>query len=995
MSLDPDGNSFWTGDSTSGDIWKVDIASGDVLQQINTHSGTLFGLSVDDQIEVAASPTVVSATPSALAIQPFSGNFSSPTPVSAVLTDSSTGSPIVDEPVTFTLNGSESCTATTDATGTATCVITPGEPSSSYTLTASFSGDTTTSAPIGSDSSTSTFTVTPDSSDVTYTGPTSAVNGSPTTLSGTLTTDTPTSGSPLPTKVVTFTIGSGTTAQSCSGTTDANGTVNCTIATVDQPQTSETVTTSFGGDVYDTSSTTTTAATITEPTALMINPATSDYADATTVSGVLTDSVTNVPLPGEPVTFQLNGTETCTGTTDATGTASCSVTPGEPAATYQLTGTFSGDTTRQLQLKTTSGSADFVVTLEESALSYIGDTTARNGQPVALAGLLTTDDPGPGAGIAGRTVTFTLGTGSSAQTCSGTTAQTGAAGCTIASVSQSSGPIPVVASFAGDNYYRIASAASTINLPEGTQLTIAPASGPFNGSTPISGTLLNTYTNQPIPNEPVTLTLSGTQSCTATTNASGVASCSISPNEPAGSYSTTGTFTGDSNQMPQLLPTSGASTFTVTLAPTNVAYTGTTSVTNGQSATLSGVLTTSEPAPGTDVVGQPVTFTLGSGGAAQSCTGTTNAGGAATCTIADVNQTAGTVGVSASYGGTTYYQTSSTASTASVHTPTTLTVSAGTSDFADAGMVSAVLTNSITGAGIPGEPVILTLNATQSCSATTNASGMASCSLTPTEPAGSYSLSATFAGDTAKAPQLLPSSGSNTFVVTHEETSIAYTGPSVAVSGMPFTLNASLTTDGGPLGGRTVLMTLGSGSAAQSCTGVTDAAGKASCTIAMVNQTAGSVPITVVFAGDGYYRAASASGSETTAALPAGGGGFVVGDVSAGAPTMGKQVNFWGSQTWKTNQFSGVNNAPASMKGYIDNAPTYACGATWTSDPGNSSHPPSTVPVNMVVVVSSAITQSGSTESGNIKHLVVVSVSPGYGPNPGHDGYGNIIATIC
>jgi hypothetical protein len=26
---------------------------------------------------------------------------------------------------------------------------------------------------------------------------------------------------------------------------------------------------------------------------------------------------------------------------------------------------------------------------------------------------------------------------------------------------------------------------------------------------------------------------------------------------------------------------------------------------------------------------------------------------------------------------------------------------------------------------------------------------------------------------------------------------------------------------------------------------------------------------------------------------------------------------------------------------------------------------------------------------------VVVSVSPGYGPNPGHDGYGNIIATIC
>ena len=106
-------------------------------------------------------------------------------------------------------------------------------------------------------------------------------------------------------------------------------------------------------------------------------------------------------------------------------------------------------------------------------------------------------------------------------------------------------------------------------------------------------------------------------------------------------------------------------------------------------------------------------------------------------------------------------------------------------------------------------------------------------------------------------------------------------------------------------------------------------------------------------------------------------------------------MNFWGSQFWKNNQFSGVVNAPASMKGYIDNAPGFACGVNWTSDPGNSSHPPSTIPVNMLVVVSSTITQSGSTEKGDIKHLVVVSVQPGYAGNPGHDGWGNIIATIC
>ena len=80
MSLDPDGTSFWTGDSTSGDIWQVDIATGNVLQQIDTHSGSLFGLSVDDQIEVAAPAPTTAAAPSTLTVQPVTGNFSSPTP---------------------------------------------------------------------------------------------------------------------------------------------------------------------------------------------------------------------------------------------------------------------------------------------------------------------------------------------------------------------------------------------------------------------------------------------------------------------------------------------------------------------------------------------------------------------------------------------------------------------------------------------------------------------------------------------------------------------------------------------------------------------------------------------------------------------------------------------------------------------------------------------------------------------------------------------------
>jgi hypothetical protein len=47
------------------------------------------------------------------------------------------------------------------------------------------------------------------------------------------------------------------------------------------------------------------------------------------------------------------------------------------------------------------------------------------------------------------------------------------------------------------------------------------------------------------------------------------------------------------------------------------------------------------------------------------------------------------------------------------------------------------------------------------------------------------------------------------------------------------------------------------------------------------------------------------------------------------------------------------------------------------------------------VIVSSQITKSGSIESGDIKHVVVVQVEPGYGPAPGHSGWGPIVVWLC
>ena len=393
----------------------------------------------------------------------------------------------------------------------------------------------------------------------------------------------------------------------------------------------------------------------------------------------------------------------------------------------------------------------------------------------------------------GRTVTFTLGTGSAGQTCSGTTDPTGAASCTVADVNQPAGPVPVTATFASDGYYLPASAAATVNLPEGTVLTLTPASGTFNGTTALSGTLFNTYTSQPVSGQTVTLTVSASQSCSGVTNANGVATCTITPNEPAGTYSYTGSFGGSTTQTPQLLPTSGSNTFVVTQAPTTLTYTGPTSLTNGQPVTLTGLLTTNEPTPGTDLSGQTVTLDIGSGGSSQSCTGTTGASGVVSCTISSVSQSTGSVAISGSYAGNSYYQSAQAASSASVHTPTTLSVSAVSAMYGSPTTVTGTLTNSVTGQPIAGEPVTLTLNGSQSCSATTASNGTASCTITPNEAAGSYTVSASFGGDSTKSPQLLPSGGSNTAVVSKAPTSASYTGPSVAVSGMPTTLSANLT----------------------------------------------------------------------------------------------------------------------------------------------------------------------------------------------------------
>ena len=184
---------------------------------------------------------------------------------------------------------------------------------------------------------------------------------------------------------------------------------------------------------------------------------TGDHDDPATVAGTLTDGAG--PIVGQPVTFTLNGAETCTGTTNAAGSASCSITPAEAAGGYTLTAAFAGSPADSAA----SASGPFTVTAEESTLAYTGPAGAANGQPLTLSGVLKEDGATP---ITGRTVTFTIGSGATAQSCTGTTDAAGSASCTITGVNQpaASTTVPVTAAFAGDTSYKPATATGTLKF---------------------------------------------------------------------------------------------------------------------------------------------------------------------------------------------------------------------------------------------------------------------------------------------------------------------------------------------------------------------------------------------------------------------------------------------------------------------------------------------------------------------------------------------------
>ena len=475
-----------------------------------------------------------------------SGTFHDNATLAATLTRTDTNAPVSGETVALGIDGGESCSALTDASGVASCSVNLGDTPGDHTASASYAGSSTF---LGSSTGPVAFTVlkAPTTSTLTFTGDLSQYYHDSVSLSAQLVeAHHPATG--IVGKTVTFTISQGSDQQSCSGTTDSNGDAACSFVLTLTPGTGYTVEASFAGDAFYTpSSDSHPFEVLKAPTTLSYTgELAEDYHDTATLSGHLAEAHNpGTAISGRSVTFTISGSpgsQTCTAVTGSTGDASCSVVLTlKPGTGYTVTASFDGSS--DVFYTSSSDSKPFQVTREESAVVYTGATTGDYSDSVTLKGVLTEDAPG-GPPLAGRRLTLTLGTGPGAQSCvTGATDASGAASCKL-TINLPAGSYPVTASFAGDDYYLAGTGSASFKVtPEEDSLSYTGATSGKKGTTvTLSAKLVSDGGG--IPNRTIVFTV-GSQSCSGTTNSYGNASCSLTLTQSAGSSTVKATFAGD------------------------------------------------------------------------------------------------------------------------------------------------------------------------------------------------------------------------------------------------------------------------------------------------------------------------------------------------------------------------------------------------------------------------------------------------------------------
>ena len=229
----------------------------------------------------------------------------------------------------------------------------------------------------------------------------------------------------------------------------------------------------------------------------------------------------------------------------------------------------------------------------------------------------------------------------------------GAAGQDVTHTFNVPGVYAVVVTVADDNPAETGTSTVMVTVVRrGTMLTNTTASSnevtdPLN----LQASLIDDH-GAPVANRQVKFFLDGgaTPIATATTDSAGVAQATYvfaAGQGNVGSHTITAAFAGDASYAPS---SSSTSQLTVNKDATALTYTGPTSSKPSKSLTLSAAL---KDDSGDPVAGKTVSFTLGD--LNDSCSGTTDATGVATCTISKLDQKPGSYQVDVEFAGDADY----------------------------------------------------------------------------------------------------------------------------------------------------------------------------------------------------------------------------------------------------------------------------------------------------------------------------------------------------
>ena len=883
---------------------------------------------------------------------------------------------ITGYPITFTASaqGNPWCVANTNSSGYAVCTISFTDTSAgSYMLTAWMNGVNF----FLSASTTSIVALSLDQTTLVYTGPVRAVIGQSLIASGSLTDE---GNQVLTGENFVFVLG---TTQVCEGQGETCTFQNIQVAAGGG---SYPMTVSSGGNgCFDPATSSTVMISVYQPTQLVItmHPIVTSCNGQITVSAtlIMTGVINNPPFnPAakfRTVTFTVPSTPpvSCSANTNAAGFVQC---------TINLSGVNSGEYVIDVEfaayqfLLPSSASISLAVGSESDTIVYTGPLTAINGSSLSLTAIAYQGSSTSNPVIGGATFEYSLG---GTQGCSIPSASP----CLVNSVNQPPGSATVSVYYPGGLCFSARTVTKTIDIYQPTQLSFASSGFPYtvacNNLLVVQAILTTSPGGTPIRWQIVTFKLLSVTR-TAFTDEHGVATTfyffdDVGVDASAALLTLTAVYT-PSRSSYYLASNTITTVVTVTREPTTLVYSGATAIFNGQMFTPTVTLKSS----GCDIVSdEPVTFSM-TGGVSVCPGGTTNNDGKASCSSVLNAPNLGSNVLGSNFVGDNCYAPSSLTTpvtivvsqvTALIYTGDLVVQCDSTIHFAATLVSSPQMTTPIAGQ-------VISFNAGHdiACSATTNSHGVASCTYLPSDLkilASPVTVSVVFTSP-AKS-YYLSSQTTAQLTVNREATSLTLSGQTsfLVATGAPAVLTAKLiqqTTNLAIVGG-TVIFTLGTGVYAQTCSGVTNSAGLATCTLSSINQHLSlcSNSLTLSYSSNVCYAGNTTTIPITLFAYTAtfsASSAFAVGDLSRASSV----ATFW-STNWKGNNQVSGGVASTEFYGWVSDFTGSSCTdyfiyADNQENPHDSDTlktPPVTLPACMGVLITNTIFDERNIHNAN------------------------------